>query len=472
MVAYSEDIHIENVYLYKNYFGTYYYRNTGKVTLANSTIIDNNRGSWFYESDDATFRNTLYDINYDAFEVSRSKNIRVINCSIVAANCWNLNMYGGGGLYSTVTLLNTTFNPNKIRTVTTGTTLTVKWFLNVKAYDDLGAAASCRVTVRDGLDNVVADKNIVGALDHVECIGYQESPGLIKYQYNNYTVEAQDATRGVTREINMTYSRDVEFIFNDKPSGLLPEFLEMEEDGELVLDLTEYFSDANRLTFASYVYRDLEVAISNSQNTATLTATPDFCGQEIFIIRVIDEHGEFIESTARVNVTPVNDAPYFVRSVPHIHLPEGTRSYYFDLNDYVDDADRAFCADTTKWYIEDEDSRNVTIVGENGTGMTMGLTVDNPDYNGNHKLRLVVEDSQGAKAEQDLWLNITERNDAPVLSAGSVGPATGDTETVFEFKVTYTDTEGDFPNAIQLILDNVHYTMDEYNATDRDTPPK
>jgi parallel beta-helix repeat protein len=469
MVAFSEDIHIESVYLYKNYFGTYYYRNTGKITLSNSTIIDNRRGSWFFESNDATFRNTLYDINYDAFEVSRSKNIRVTNSSIVAANRWNINMYGWSTLYSTVILLNTSFNPNKIRTVTTGTTLTVKWFMNVKAYDDIGNAAACSVTVTDGLNNVVADKAITGALKYIECVGYQQTPSLLKYQYNNYTVEARDATRGVVRDINMTYSRDVEFIFNSKPTGLLPEFLDMDEDGELVLDLSDYFTDANKLTYTTYVYRDLDIDINNAQDSATITATPDFCGQEIIIIRVIDEHGEFIESTTRVNVTPVNDAPYFVKPVPNIHLFEGKNNYYLDLTDYIDDPDKVFYADATRWYIEDEDARNITVIGENGSSMLMGLSVDDPNYNGNHKLKLVLEDAQGAKAEQYLWLNITERNDAPVLSVGNFNPVQGDTDTEFEFTVTYTDIEGDLPNTVQLILDDIHYIMSEQDISDRDT---
>jgi len=469
LVAYSADIHIENVYLYKNFFGTYYYRNTGAVTLSNSSIVSNQRGSWFFESGDATFRDTLYDINYDGFEVSRSTNIRVINCSIVAANRWNINMYGGGGLHSTVILLNTSFNPNKIRVVDTGTMLTVKWFLNIKAKNDLGAPASCRVIVRDGMDSIVTDRNIAGNLDFVECVGYQQTPSEIKFQFNNYTVEARNSTLGIIREINMTYSRDVEFVFNSKPVGLLPEFLEMEEDGELVIDLNDYFSDANELTYTTYIYKELAVAIDNVMDTATITATPDFCGQELIIIRVIDEHGEYIESAARVNVTPVNDAPEFVKAVPHIHLPEGKRSYYFDLTDYIDDPDKKFCVDTTRWYIEGEDTSNVTILGENSTSMLMGITIDNPDYNGRHKLTLVLEDSQGAKAEQELWLNLTERNDAPFLTDGTFSPAQGDTGTEFEFMVSYTDIEGDLPNSVQLILDGVHYNMKELNASDKNT---
>lgn len=467
LAAYSSAVKIENVNLYKNYFGIYLYRNTGRVVLANSTVTSNSRGAYVYESDDDIMRRTMFDSNYDAFELYRSQNLRVENCSIVASNRWNLNMYGWSTDGSTAMLLNTSFNPNKVRTVTTNTELTVKWFMNIRTVDDLGNPAPSRVIVKDGMDNVVSDLNISGTLNYIECIGYQQQPGLVKYQYNNYTVEARKDTFGILREINMTYSRNIEFVFNEKPKGILPEWLEFSEDEWLEINLADYFTDVNKLTYSTYVYQYLTVSLNNARSTANVTAPSNWFGSGLVTIRVIDEHGAFIESTARINVTPVNDPPEFVKSVPHIRLTEGTETYKYDIAEHIFDPDKIYGSDTIKWYIEEEDSEAVQVIGENGTGTVMELRITDPEYTGSHKLKLYLEDLAGAVAVTDLWLNITARNDPPVLTECCVNPNPGDTDTEFEFMVTYSDTEGDLPSTVQLVLDSIHYKMTEFNFSDR-----
>ncbi|UCH88906.1 MAG: PKD domain-containing protein, partial [Thermoplasmata archaeon] len=215
----------------------------------------------------------------------------------------------------------------------------------------------------------------------------------------------------------------------------------------------------------------LEVSLNNFYQTANITSEPDWCGSEKITIRIIDEHGAYIESTARVNVTSVNDPPVFTRTVPNIHMIEGQNSYKFDLAGYFSDADNLCTSteDTVKWYIEGEDSRYLQVIGENSTSTEMEIVILDTDFFGEHKLELFIEDSHGAKNSKELWLNVTARNDAPVLKNGTVTPDQGTTETNFEFSVIYTDIEGDLPLTVQLILDGVTYSMIEVNITDRDT---
>ncbi|UCH89313.1 MAG: S8 family serine peptidase, partial [Thermoplasmata archaeon] len=380
LVAHSENIKLENVYLWKNNYATYFYRTTGTVTLGNSTIYDNRCGAYTYQADNNVIYGTQYDSNYDAFIIRDTHEMQVTNCSIIAANRWNVDL----ATTSTVTLLNTTFNPNKIKIANANTELTVKWYMHVVAIDDLGAPAKCHVIVTDGKSNVVADRDIVGSLKYIICIGYQQVPGKIFYEYNNYTVDTRNQTSGIVRDINMTYSRTVKFVFNSRPQGILPEWLEFEEDGWLELDLTDYFSDYNELTYQTYVYPHLEVSLNNFYQTANITSEPDWCGSEKITIRIIDEHGAYIESTARVNVTSVNDVPIFTRTVPNIHMIEGQTSYKFDLAGYFSDADN-LCSpaqDTLKWYIEGEDSRYLQVKGENSTSTEMEIVILDTDFFG------------------------------------------------------------------------------------------
>ena len=99
---------------------------------------------------------------------------------------------------------------------------------------------------------------------------------------------------------------------------------------------------------------------------------------------------------------PVNDAPEFAKSVPDIHLTEGLRSYQLDLDEYIDDPDRAFCAETVQWYLVGEDPNYVQISGENSTSTVLDLKIIDADFNGNHKLQLYLVDSQGAAAKHHL----------------------------------------------------------------------
>lgn len=50
-------------------------------------------------------------------------------------------------------------------------------------------------------------------------------------------------------------------------------------------------------------------------------------------------------------------------------------------------------------------------------------------------------------------------NAPPVLSSGSVAPASGDTSTDFTFDVTYTDAEGDLPEYVTCTINSQHFPM-------------
>ena len=61
-------------------------------------------------------------------------------------------------------------------------------------------------------------------------------------------------------------------------------------------------------------------------------------------------------------------------------------------------------------------------------------------------------------------VNITEiipppENNEPQLLNGGMEPTSGDTDTEFTFYVTYTDSDGDLPSSIQVVIDGVIYDM-------------
>ncbi|MGA1866848.1 MAG: hypothetical protein ACMUFK_05210, partial [Thermoplasmatota archaeon] len=52
----------------------------------------------------------------------------------------------------------------------------------------------------------------------------------------------------------------------------------------------------------------------------------------------------------------------------------------------------------------------------------------------------------------------------PVLSNGYVAPTNGYTDTLFNFTVRYTDTDGDAPLYVSVVVGNIHHNMTEVNV--------
>jgi hypothetical protein len=57
-------------------------------------------------------------------------------------------------------------------------------------------------------------------------------------------------------------------------------------------------------------------------------------------------------------------------------------------------------------------------------------------------------------------------NHAPELLSGSVSPTSGNTSTLFTFRVTYWDADNDTPTDIYVYLDNIPYEMVKSNSLD------
>ncbi len=59
-------------------------------------------------------------------------------------------------------------------------------------------------------------------------------------------------------------------------------------------------------------------------------------------------------------------------------------------------------------------------------------------------------------------------NNAPMLSANSVTPISGDTSTTFTYRVTYTDADGDEPAFVRIFIDGTSHDMSKENSADND----
>ncbi|MCG2825437.1 MAG: PKD domain-containing protein [Thermoplasmatales archaeon] len=101
----------------------------------------------------------------------------------------------------------------------------------------------------------------------------------------------------------------------------------------------------------------------------------------------------------------------------------------------------------TSWYWEFGD----------GTNATAQNTTHKYAKRGDYIVNLTICDDDGAYANYSCVVTVI--NSRPHLTNATITPETGDTETEFTFRVTYSDVDGDAPQYIRIVIDGVTYDM-------------
>ncbi|UCD92373.1 MAG: hypothetical protein JSV43_00100 [Methanobacteriota archaeon] len=150
---------------------------------------------------------------------------------------------------------------------------------------------------------------------------------------------------------------------NRPPVSRGPPDVILNEDTPLLLafDLDQYFydPDGGNLTYTFYqalYYVDVDL---NGTNWMNFTPVSDWSGQEVIVVRAMDEEEAIVEDMIVVTVLPVNDAPVFT-PIPR-QSGEINKPWLLDLSQYVYDVDNS--TEDLMFLI---DSEYVTVVGHYG----------------------------------------------------------------------------------------------------------
>ena len=178
---------------------------------------------------------------------------------------------------------------------------------------------------------------------------------------------------------------------NDPPECTISSLdLEGDEDGEILTDLSTYFTDIDSdLTFEIGEGINITCFLFNAE--VEITPNLDWSGVEVVIFSASD--GEFVVNlTARVIIYPVNDAPFnlilnYDQTYPH----NGTQM----VSATASDKDLPY-GDTLTFLW----SSNVT--GEIGSGNEIDLQL--PE--GNHTITVVVSDQEGISIQESFFVKI------------------------------------------------------------------
>ncbi|MCF7912652.1 MAG: tandem-95 repeat protein [Candidatus Cloacimonetes bacterium] len=175
----------------------------------------------------------------------------------------------------------------------------------------------------------------------VEIFDYQ-----VRFEVEDEFSGSEDITFTVTDSNNETDSDVVQVTavsgnVNTPPVITLPEEFSFEEDGNLVIDFEGegYIDDIDDDPLSLLVYGNENILVAIDGTEVTLTATPDWYGDEDLAFYVFDDMGrETASDEVNVVVTPVNDAP-LINLPPELSYVEGEWLNNQQFSNYISDVD-------------------------------------------------------------------------------------------------------------------------------------
>ncbi|HIF9126841.1 TPA: Ig-like domain-containing protein, partial [Photobacterium damselae] len=239
---------------------------------------------------------------------------------------------------------------------------------------------------------------------------------------DSFTVVVDDGNGGtdtITVTVNVTP-------VNDAPVGE-DVSAETQEETAVTGQLTATDADGDNLTFKPGSNPENGSVTINADGSWEYVPNTDFNGEDSFTVVVDDGNGGTDTITVTVNVTPVNDAP---------------------VGEDVSAETQEETAVTGQLTATDVDGDNLTFKpGTNPENGSVTVNPDgsweyipNPDFNGEDRFTVVVDDGNGGTDTITVTVNVTPVNDAPV---GDDVSAETQEETAVTGQLTATDVDGD-----------------------------
>ena len=178
------------------------------------------------------------------------------------------------------------------------------------------------------------------------------------------------------------------------------------------------------------------------------------------ILTVLDD--ELNIGRAYANLTVISSGQLqILGKVPDVQLKEDEKTFGLKLHEYEPYSKGE---DDYYWYLTGEDKSLYVVSGENSTDDTIFITPVSNQF-GDDNVILWLEDGQGNRVFQELWINITSINDPPTIFG--IPDITIHYDVPYEFNYFLYIQDIDTPlNHLQLnTSDKIHTKVNGYNIT-------
>ncbi len=254
-------------------------------------------------------------------------------------------------------------------------------------------------------------------------------------------LDPQQATGTVTVTINGE---------NDPPRVETPfgEVSMQEDDPARIIDLADVFVDPDALnsgdTVTYTVLSNSSTAlvtptINNGQLTLQLGA--DQNGQGLIVVEARDAAGESVTDTLTLTVSPLNDAPRLVQSLPDQTVSEDANIPQLQLSpDFFFDPDVTLNNDQLTFAIVSNSNPLLVTPNISNNLLTMDLS---SNQSGTASITISVTDESGQTINDSFILTVTPLNDEPVTNADSYTVRQGTTLTTTDPRGLVGDSNDD-----------------------------
>ncbi|MBU4241898.1 MAG: hypothetical protein KKF52_01565, partial [Nanoarchaeota archaeon] len=244
----------------------------------------------------------------------------------------------------------------------------------------------------------------------------------------NWNCRAYNSTSSKAAAANGTYTINTAPLFT---GTILTQTFAEDASLSNAFDLDDYFSDTDALTYTSSGASNVQVSISSG--AVTLTAAANWSGTET-ITFIATDTGSLINTSNSVliNVTPVNDAPYY-STIPNLNWTKNTDKT-INLNDYFHDVEGS-----TLTYNVTSVPNNISI---SFSGSSVTLSSDN-NWLGTRTITFIANDSQLTTSSNAVELSviISGNNTAPTIICFGTGFAKIDTGESQKLSITTSDSQ-------------------------------
>ncbi|WP_375579296.1 MBG domain-containing protein [Marivirga tractuosa] len=229
-----------------------------------------------------------------------------------------------------------------------------------------------------------------------------------------------------------------ELIINNAPttSGI-PNQEKEEDSAPLQLNLSNYFSDieddVSALTFEikNNTNPQLFSQVDLTNNILELSFEPNANGTSTITIRCTDSNGLFVEDTFEIELTSVQDPPFFTSSPVTEVLQDEEYQYLITTDDYdLDDVLSITNIISLPSWLSLNDNGD-------GTAVLSGST--NNDLVGVYGIALRVSDDKGNTADQFFDIEVVDVNDPPIFTSTPIVEA--EVNETYTYNITTEDID-------------------------------
>ncbi len=211
---------------------------------------------------------------------------------------------------------------------------------------------------------------------------------------------------------------------NDTPTLSTPVTTSVDEDGQKTISFQTNDVDTKDILSTTATSAQGTVTVSNGQIVYTPNA--NFNGTDTITVVTTDNNGASVTKTIAVTVNPVNDTPRIDPIATQSVTEDGSKTITFHAHD-IDTGDRL--------------TPSVTATHGSATINANGDIVFTPDANYNGPATVVLSVTDGTDiTSQTINMNVTPKNDAPVITPITPTSATED-GAVLQGSISATDID-------------------------------